>query len=50
MCCNVLFTVYCYCRYMTACVGNCLYLAPEIFAGDKYTESAGTFTDKNPKM
>jgi hypothetical protein len=26
---------------MTACVGNCLYLAPEIFAGEKYTESAG---------
>jgi hypothetical protein len=26
---------------MTSCVGNLFYLAPEVFSGDHYTESAG---------
>jgi serine/threonine protein kinase len=26
---------------MTSCVGNLFYLAPEVFSGDHYTQSAG---------
>lgn len=29
--------------YMTSCVGNLFYLAPEVFSGDHYTQSAGIF-------
>ena len=34
--------LYLFHRYMTSCVGNLFYLAPEVFSGDHYTESAGT--------
>mmetsp|Transcript_9941 Transcript_9941/g.14983 ORF Transcript_9941/g.14983 Transcript_9941/m.14983 type:complete len:727 (-) Transcript_9941:173-2353(-) len=30
--------------YMTSCVGNLFYLAPEVFSGDHYTQSADVFS------
>ena len=29
---------------MTACVGNLFYLAPEVYTGDHYTESADIYS------
>lgn len=31
-------------RYMTSCVGNLYYLAPEVFRGENYTESADVYS------
>jgi serine/threonine protein kinase len=39
--------------FMTSCVGNLFYLAPEVFSGDHYTQSAGDlpiFSSRSPPL